>query len=87
MNHITAGAPDSKPVEIRLRYPTEEGLLRVRARHHRGRWVVEARCGRWRQVSMGSDLTAVAEMALRAYASGTPTRDTTGPRSMRRVGR
>lgn len=63
--------PQSTTVEIRLRYETEEGPLHVRAQRVGDRWRVDARCGCWRQVGVGTELADAAASALGPYAAGT----------------
>ena len=70
MSDLVESGPSGSAVEVRLKYRTEEGLLNVRARRTDGRWVVEARCGNWRQISVGTELAAASDAALAPYASG-----------------
>ena len=46
--------------------------MHVRARRVGDRWLVEARCGGWRQAGVGPDLAAAADAALRPYTAGLP---------------
>lgn len=72
MRTMQDDALESTSVEVRLRYTTEEGPLHVRARRVGERWLVEARCGSWRQVGVGTELAAAAAAALGPYAAGMP---------------
>lgn len=62
--------PNLADLRLRIDTPTEDGLLRLAARHTRGRWVVAADCGSWRGLGLGTDLRLAADSALALYASG-----------------